>query len=54
MISESIFQKNLEGLTYKERAEIDMADLNQKIQQITQFIVDYINDKKYNNANMYN
>ena len=25
-----------------------------KIQQITQFIVDYINDKKYNNANMYN
>lgn len=25
-----------------------------KIQQITQFIVDYINDKKFNNANMYN
>ena len=36
MISESIFQKNLEGLTYKERAEIEMADLNQKIKQITQ------------------
>ena len=25
-----------------------------KIQQITQFIVDYIQNKKYNNANMYN
>ncbi|MBQ9161219.1 MAG: hypothetical protein IJ672_00040 [Methanobrevibacter sp.] len=25
-----------------------------KIQQITQFIVDYIQDKRYNNANMYN
>lgn len=25
-----------------------------KIQQITQFIVDYINNKKFNNANMYN
>ncbi|AMD16570.1 hypothetical protein TL18_00080 [Methanobrevibacter sp. YE315] len=25
-----------------------------KIRQITQFIVDYINDKKFNNANMYN
>lgn len=24
-----------------------------KIQQITQFIANYINDKKYNNANMY-
>ncbi|WP_458456607.1 hypothetical protein [Methanobrevibacter sp.] len=25
-----------------------------KIQQITQFIANYINDKKFNNANMYN
>ncbi|WP_407414392.1 hypothetical protein [Methanobrevibacter sp.] len=25
-----------------------------KIQQITQFIVEYINNKKFNNANMYN
>ena len=32
MISESIFQKNLEGLTYKERAEIEMADLNQRLE----------------------
>ena len=35
MISESIFQKNLEGLTYKERAEIEINDLNQKIEEIT-------------------
>ena len=33
MISESIFQKNLEGLSYKERAEIEMNNLNQKIEQ---------------------
>ena len=32
MISKSIFQKNLEGLTYKERAEIEMADLNQRLE----------------------
>ena len=32
MISESIFQKNLEGLTYKERAEIEMNDLNQRLE----------------------
>ena len=35
MISKSIFQKNLEGLTYKERAEIEINDLNQKIEEIT-------------------
>ena len=32
MISESIFQKNLEGLTYKERAEMEMNDLNQRLE----------------------
>ena len=32
MISESIFQKNLEGLSYKERVEIEMADLNQRLE----------------------
>ena len=33
MISKSIFQKNLEGLTYKEKTEIRMGDLNQQIEQ---------------------
>ena len=32
MISESIFQKNLEGLSYKERAEMEMNDLNQRLE----------------------
>lgn len=38
MISESIFQKNLEGLTYKERTEIRIKDLNQQIEQKDQQI----------------
>ena len=33
MISKSIFKKNLEGLTYKEKTEIRMNDLNQQIEQ---------------------
>ena len=33
MISESIFQKNLEGLTYKEISEIRMDELNQQMKQ---------------------
>lgn len=33
MISKSIFQKNLDGLTYKERAEIRMKKLNQKLEE---------------------
>jgi len=34
MISESIFQKNLEGLTYKEISEIRMDELNQQMKEI--------------------
>ena len=37
MISESIFQKNLEGLSYKERVEIEMADLNQRLGHCKKF-----------------
>ena len=33
MISESIFQKNLEGLTYKERTEIQMKEKDQKLKE---------------------
>ena len=33
MISESIFQKNLEGLTYKERTEIQMKEKDQKLEE---------------------
>ena len=33
MISKSIFKKNLEGLTYKEKTEIRMNELNQQIEQ---------------------
>ena len=33
MISKSIFKKNLDGLTYKEKTEIRMNDLNQQIEQ---------------------
>ena len=33
MISESIFLKNLEGLTYKEISEIRMDELNQQMKQ---------------------
>ena len=33
MISESIFKKNLEGLTYKEISEIRMDELNQQMKQ---------------------
>ncbi len=38
MISKSIFKKNLEGLTYKEKTEIRMKDqqIEQKDQQIEQ------------------
>ena len=45
MISESIFQKNLEGLSYKERAEIEMNNLNQKIEQKDQQIVQITQEK---------
>ena len=38
MISKSIFKKNLEGLTYKEKTEIRMNDLNQQIEQKDQQI----------------
>ena len=38
MISESIFQKNLDGLTYKERAEIRMEELDQKLEKRNQVI----------------
>lgn len=38
MISKSIFQKNLEGLTYKERAELRMKKLNQQIDEKNQQI----------------
>ena len=38
MISESIFQKNLEGLTYKEKTEILIGELEQKIEQKDQEI----------------
>ena len=33
MIPESIFQKNLEGLTYKERTEIQMKEKDQKLEE---------------------
>lgn len=33
MISESIFQKNLEGLTYKERTEIQMKEKDEKLKE---------------------
>ena len=33
MISKSIFKRNLEGLTYKEKTEIRINDLNQEIEQ---------------------
>ena len=33
MISESIFQKNLEGLTYKERTEIQKKEKDQKLEE---------------------
>ena len=33
MISKSIFKKNLDGLTYKEKTEIRMNELNQQIEQ---------------------
>ena len=36
VISESIFQRNLEGLSYKERTEIEIADLKQKLAKIEQ------------------
>ena len=38
MISKSIFKKNLDGLTYKEKTEIRMNDLNQQIEQKDQQI----------------
>ena len=38
MISKSIFKKNLDGLTYKEKTEIRMNDLNQQIEQKNQQI----------------
>ena len=38
MISKSIFKKNLNGLTYKEKTEIRMNDLNQQIEQKNQQI----------------
>lgn len=33
MISESIFQKNLEGLTYKERTEIQIKEKDRKLKE---------------------
>ena len=33
MIPESIFQKNLEGLTYKERTEIQMKEKDQNLNE---------------------
>ena len=36
MISESIFQKNLEGLTYKERTEIQIKEKDRKLKEKNQ------------------
>ena len=46
MISKSIFQKNLEGLTYKERTEIRMDELNQQMKEKEQQMKEIENENQ--------